>query len=111
MLHVFSIGKKGRYVGKKKEISVPPELSVLADGHHNQQVSQDAHQHDQRQEADKSHPLWHTVTIETPKRKNSQQLVQIFRVKLQYVSYRRMMKRRKLLLSACKIKWSRITKK
>lgn len=42
----------------------PPELSVFADGHHDQQVSQDAHQHDQRQEADQGHPLWHAVAAE-----------------------------------------------
>lgn len=54
---------------KEKESSVPPELSVLADGHHDQQVSQDAHQHDQRQEADQSHPLWHAVAMETKKKR------------------------------------------
>lgn len=46
---------------------VPPELSVLANGHHDQQVSQDTHQHDQRQEADQSHLLWHAVTMDTTK--------------------------------------------
>lgn len=60
------------YVGERKEICVPPELSVLADGHHDQQVSQDAHQHDQRQEADQSHPLWHAVAMETPKKDTHQ---------------------------------------
>lgn len=53
---------------KQKKKCVPPELPVLADGHHDQQVSQDAHQHDQRQEADQSHPLWHAVAMETRKR-------------------------------------------
>ena len=57
---------------KKKENS--PELPVLADGHHDQHVSQDAHQHDQRQEADQSHPLWHAVAMETPKKTEQQHI-------------------------------------
>lgn len=66
--------------------SVSPELSVLADGHHDQQVAQDAHQHDQRQEADQSHPLWHAVAMETTKRHNNTS-VQVCRVKLQVLSF------------------------
>lgn len=60
--------EKKQCVRKSKESSVPPELSVLADGHHDQHVSQDGHQHDQRQEADQGHPLWHAVATETAKR-------------------------------------------
>ena len=44
---------------------IPPELPVLADGRHHQQVSQDAHQHDQRQEADQKDPPHHAVAAET----------------------------------------------
>lgn len=66
-----TIGNKAIYAGKRKESSVPPELSVLADGHHDQQVSQDAHQHDQRQEADQGHPLWHAVAMEPARRHNN----------------------------------------
>lgn len=61
---------------------VPPELSVLAHGHHDQQVSQDAHQHDQRQEADQGHPLWHAVAMETAEghnNNNNNTLVQMCR--------------------------------
>ncbi len=79
LLHVnlCTAGKKGIYVK-----CAPPELSVLADGHHDQQISQDAHQHDQRQEADEGHPLWHAVAMETPKRQHNKNntLVQICRV-------------------------------
>lgn len=66
---------------KQKKKCVSPELSVLADGHHDQQVSQDAHQHDQRQEADQSHPLWHAVTMETTKRHHHNKSVRICREK------------------------------
>ena len=80
-------GKKAMHVRKRKESSVPPELSVLADGHHDQHVSQDGHQHDQRQEADQGHPLWHAVATETAKRHNNKNTsVQTCRVKLQSVS-------------------------
>lgn len=57
---------------QQRRSSIPPELPVLADGHHDQHVSQDAHQHDQRQEADQSHPLRHAVATETAERRETQ---------------------------------------
>lgn len=45
--------------------NVEPELPILANGHHDEQVSQDAHEHDQWQEADESNPLRHAVAVET----------------------------------------------
>lgn len=45
-----------------------PELPVLADGHHNQQVAQDAHEHDQWQEADESNRLHQAVAVVTERR-------------------------------------------
>lgn len=45
-----------------------PELPVFADGHHNQQVAQDAHEHDQWQEADESNRLHQPVAVGTERR-------------------------------------------